>query len=177
MDNERKEKLHDVYQRHAKMLYLYLLNLTGSPTVAEDLVQETFYKATLSLAFYHDQEVKSWLFKVARHTYLDQWRKRKRWEWVPFIEVLYKGEEMLSPFEQPEDYVISKESEKDLLNLNKQLPETYRTILYLREDEGLSYKELSEALEMNENQVKVTLHRARQRLHQLANKSHRKGVE
>lgn len=177
MDNERKEKLHDIYLRHAKMLYLYLLNLTGSPSVAEDLVQETFYKATLSLTFYRDQEVKSWLFKVARHTYLDQWRKRKRWEWIPFVEVLYKGEEMLSPFEQPEDYVVSKESETEFFKLIKQLPETYRTILYLREDEGLSYKELSEALEMNENQVKVTLHRARQRLHQLANKDHRKGVE
>ena len=174
MDNQRKAKLEDVYRKHSKSLYHYLLRLTGSPSVAEDLVQETFYKATLSLTFYQDQEVRSWLFKVARHTYLDAWRKRKRWEWVPFIEIIHNHEDMTSPYEQPEDYLVSKESGEDFTRLFKQLTETYRTILYLRDEEGLSYKELSEALEMNENQVKVTLHRARKRLHQLASRHHEK---
>lgn len=77
---------------------------------------------------------------------------------------------MLSPYEQPEDSVTSKESESDMSKLLKQLNESYRTILYLRENEGLSYQEIAAVLDMNENQVKVTLHRARNRLHDLAKK-------
>lgn len=170
MDNKRKEKLDDIYRRHAKALYYYLYRLSGSSTTAEDLVQETFYKATISMSFYKDYQVRSWLFKVTRHTYLDEWRKRKRWEWVPFIETIHKRSDMLSPYEQPEDFVTNKESESDLIQLLKQLNEMYRTILYLRENEGLSYQEIAEVLDMNENQVKVTLHRARNRLQELAKK-------
>ena len=123
MDNNKKEKLEEIYLKHAKSLYYYLYRLSGSSTTAEDLVQETFYKATISLAFYQDYEVKSWLFKVARHAYLDEWRKRKRWEWVPFIEAIHKRSDMLSPYEQPENYVTSKESEDEMLHLMIQLNE------------------------------------------------------
>ncbi|WP_261178585.1 RNA polymerase sigma factor [Anaerobacillus sp. CMMVII] len=112
------------------------------------------------------------MFKVARHAYLDEWRKRKRWEWVPFIETVHKRNEMLSPYEQPEDYAMSRESESEMDDIYKQLNETYRTILYLREKEELTYQEISAVLDLNENQVKVTLHRARKRLHDLAIKSH-----
>lgn len=50
----------------------------------------------------------------------------------------------------------------------KFLPEQYRSILYLREVEQFSYKEIMEALQMSEEQVKVTLHRTRKRLAALA---------
>ncbi|MBB5172015.1 sigma-70 family RNA polymerase sigma factor [Texcoconibacillus texcoconensis] len=172
MKNTRKQQIEDIYKQHAKSLYQYLYQLSGSSTTGEDLVQETFYKATISLSFYHDHEIRSWLFKVARHAYLDEWRKRKRWDWVPFIETIHKGRDMLSPYEEPEGYVTSLESETELTGLLKQLKETYRTILHLREKEGLTYKEIATILEMNENQVKVTLHRARNRLHVLAKRQH-----
>ncbi|OIJ15262.1 RNA polymerase [Anaerobacillus arseniciselenatis] len=172
MDKNKKEKLDEIYRKHAKSLYYFLYRLSGSSTTAEDLVQETFYKATISLSFYEDYEVRSWLFKVARHAYLDEWRKRKRWEWVPFIDAIHKQSDLLSPYEQPEDYVTAKESEDDMIQLMKKLNETYRTIIYLREDEQLSYQEIAAVLDMNENQVKVTLHRARNRLHEFASRQH-----
>src|SRR5690625_3939048 len=170
LNNKRNEKLEDLYKKHAKSLYYYLYQISGSSVVAEDLVQETFYKATISLSFYRDYEVKSWLFKVARHAYLDEWRKRQRWEWVPFIDSFHKRTDMLSPFEQPERAITNKESENELKILLNQLNERYRTILYLREIEELPYKAIGVILDMNENQVKVTLHRARNRKHKLATK-------
>ncbi|MCW3491651.1 sigma-70 family RNA polymerase sigma factor [Dethiobacter alkaliphilus] len=165
---KNKDKLEDVYRKHAKSLYNYLLRLSGSSFVAEDLLQETFCKATISLSFYQEIEIQSWLYKVARHAYLDEWRKRKRWQWVPFREALYRNSEMISPYEDPENYVITKENEDNIAKLYSVLPEAYRTILYLREEDGLSYVELASVLEMNENQVKVTLHRARKRRIELA---------
>lgn len=173
MKDSKNEQLEQIYRRYAKSLYYYLLHLCGSPSNAEDLVQETFCKATISLSFNQNQEVQSWLFKVARHAYLDEWRRRKRWEWVPFVETLHQ-KEILSPYEQPEDYVLSMESKEEVFRLYSRLPENYRTILYLRNEKGLTYKELSDVLGVNENQVKVTLYRARKRIQELAGPMYKK---
>ncbi|MDG5788224.1 sigma-70 family RNA polymerase sigma factor [Evansella sp. AB-P1] len=177
MERKRKEKIEEIYRTYAKSLYLYLFRLSGSQTVAEDLVQDTFVKATISLSFYQDEEVKSWLFKVARHAYLDEWRKQKRWNWVPFKELIHRNNQMLGPYEEPEEYLLSKESEANVNTIYKHMPESYRAILYLREEEGLSYEELATALDRNENQIKVTLHRARQRFKELVRTRYNKGRE
>lgn len=174
MEQSRKDQLDDIYRKHAKSLYYYLTRLSGSTTAAEDLVQETFYKATVSLSFYEEEEIKSWLFKVARHAYLDKWRKQQRWKWVPFIESVHGYETMLSPYEQPDNYIVNRESLDEMNSLYAMLPESYRTILILREEEALSYEELASVLEINMNQVKVNLHRARKRLHELAQQTYAK---
>ncbi|RFB17278.1 sigma-70 family RNA polymerase sigma factor [Bacillus sp. HNG] len=163
MSKERNEKLDDIYRRYAEPLFYYLLRMSGSSTLAEELVQETFFRATVSLSFYKYEDVKPWLFKVARNTYLDEWRKRQRWKWVPFYD---KGD-MKSPYGIPEDEMVSKENLDELTDLLDLLPENYRTIIYLREFAEFSYEEIQEAMEMTESQVKVTLHRARKRLQTL----------
>ena len=86
MKKQRQDDLETVYLAYAKPLYFYLLKLTGSESVAEELVQETFYRATLSLDLYEGGQVKSWLYRVARNTYMDEWRKRKRWRWDPLYD-------------------------------------------------------------------------------------------
>ncbi|TFI43344.1 sigma-70 family RNA polymerase sigma factor, partial [Diaphorobacter sp. DS2] len=58
-------------------------------------------------------------------------------------------------------------------DLISSLPEQYRSILYLREFESFSYSEIRETLDLSENQVKVTLHRARKKLAQLADEQWR----
>lgn len=136
--------------------------------MAEELVQETFYRATLSLDLYTGGQVKSWLFKVARNAYLDEWRKRKRWQWVPFYDTLKNTPKLMSPYGIPADTLQSKETAKTLEDLMALLPENYRSILYLREYEQCTYEELSIALDLSPSQVKVTLYRARKRLKQLA---------
>lgn len=169
MSRERNEKLDDIYRRYAEPLFYYLLRMSGSSNLAEELVQETFYRATISLSFYNYEDVKPWLFKVARNTYLDEWRKRQRWKWVPFYD---KGD-MKSPYGIPEDEMVSKENKDELTDLLDLLPENYRTIIYLREFAEFSYDEIGEAMELTESQVKVTLHRARKKLQSLAEKGAR----
>lgn len=168
MKKDRKDELETIYLIFAKPLYFYLLKLTGSAIKAEELVQETFYRATLSLDLYEDEQVKSWLFKVARHAYMDEWRKRQRWKWVPFYDYLANTPDFESPYGVPEEELVVREIAKDVNDIMKMLPESYRSILYLREYEQFSYEELSETLELSLNQVKVNLHRARQRFKQLS---------
>ncbi|WP_449538070.1 sigma-70 family RNA polymerase sigma factor [Ferdinandcohnia sp. Marseille-Q9671] len=172
MNKERNEKLDDIYRRYAEPLYYYLLRMSGSANLAEELVQETFFRATVSLSFYKYEDVKPWLFKVARNTYLDEWRKRQRWKWVPF----YDSGDMTSPYGIPEDEMLGKETAEELTDLLDLLPENYRTIIYLREIAEFSYEEIQEAMELSESQVKVTLHRARKKLQTIAEKVRRKGL-
>ena len=169
MKNE-KIKLDDIYRKYSKQLYYFLLQLSGSPYTAEDLVQETFLKATISLQFYKEEQVKAWLFKVARHAYLDLWRKNKRWDWIPFSDRIIQKKEMYSPYGLPEDEAITQELQKDMQKAFAYLPENYRTIIYMREVEGLTYEELAEVMDLNINQVKIILFRARQRLKDLIKK-------
>lgn len=168
MKKSRQDELEIVYLAYAKPLYYYLLKLTGSDTFAEELVQETFYRATLSLDLYEDGQVKSWLFKVARNTYMDEWRKRKRWGWVPFYNQLSNSKNYVSPYGVPEDDLFEKGMIEEVQDVMVLLPESYRTILYLREYEQFTYEELAGTLDISLNQVKVNLHRARKRFKQLA---------
>ena len=162
MDRRRKQELDDLYKKYAKPLYYFLLRLSGSPSIAEDLVQETFIKATISLSIYKEEEAKAWLFKVSRFAYLDEWRKRKRWKWVSFLDT-YQND-MVSPYGQPESELVKNEVKADIEAAIQLLPEIYRSVIYLREFEEFSYEELAQALELNLNQVKVTLYRARKKL-------------
>lgn len=166
MSKKRNEKLDDIYRRYAEVLYYYLVRLSGSPSLAEELVQETFYRATLSLTFYQEEEVRPWLYKVARNAYLDEWRKRQRWKWVPFFE----RDDMISPYGSPESEIIEQENRLEVTELLELLPENYRTILYLREFAEFSYEEIQVSMDMTESQVKVNLHRARKKLKQLSGK-------
>ncbi|WP_241654856.1 RNA polymerase sigma factor [Sporolactobacillus shoreae] len=165
----------ELYRNFAKPLYFYLLKLSGSPHLAEDLTQETFVRATISLSsVQHHENIRAWLLKTARNAYLDEWRKREKRKWIPFAESLLNQREMLSPYGLPEDEAIKAENQKDVERLLSCLPEIYRSAIYLREIEGLSYTEIQKALDLTEGQVKVTLHRAKKKLaHLMESKSWR----
>ncbi len=159
--------LEELYRHYAKPLYLYLLKLSGSPPLAEDLTQETFVRATISLHTYEGEEARAWLFKVARNVYLDEWRKRKKRQ-DSWLGAIWRQQEMLSPEGQPEAQVLQLEQADEVSALLAFLPEQYRTILYLREYEQFTYEEIAEAMQVSLDQVKVTLYRARKRYQQLA---------
>lgn len=163
-----QSKLEDLYSRYARPLYFYLLKLSGSSQLAEDLTQETFVRATISLHTYDGEDARAWLFQVARNAYLDEWRKQSRRKVVPILSFFSSKEEMLSPYGIPEDDLLQREQKRELEDLLQFLPEQYRSILYLREYENFSYQEIMQALQLSEDQVKVTLHRARKRLASLA---------
>ncbi|XKH49493.1 sigma-70 family RNA polymerase sigma factor [Chryseomicrobium palamuruense] len=163
----RPGSLEDLYRQYAKPLYLYLLKLSGSPPLAEDLTQETFVRATISLHTYEGEEARAWLFKVARNVYLDEWRKRKKRQ-GSWLGAVFRQQEMISPDGKPEDLLLQSEQAEEANALLAFLPEQYRTILYLREYEEFTYEEIAEAMQLSLDQVKVSLHRARKRYQQLA---------
>lgn len=163
-------QLEDLFKLYSKPLYYYLWKMSGSAHLAEDLTQETFVRATISLQTYEGEEARAWLFKVARNVYIDEWRNRRRRQAIYLLKLFQSSEEMISPYGLPEEAILAQEGANDLKELLELLPEHYRTILYLRENEHFSYAEIGVALDISENQVKVNLHRARKKLESVAKK-------
>lgn len=161
---QRKDHLDALYRQYMKALYYYLYKMCGNAELAEDLVQETFVRATISLQNADAGNAKAWLFQVARNTYLDEWRKAERRRNNPIFQLFLKPKDMHSPYGVPEHELMDQENKYIIETLLAQLPEKYRTVYILREDENFSYREISQLLNISEENVKVLLHRARKKM-------------
>lgn len=151
--------LEELYQRYRRPIQHYLYQLCGSIEQAEELTQETFIRAhTGLLTFRGDCSVATWLFRIARNLYL----KSLRHPSPPRIDT----DELLDIPDRavegdPVQHYAARE-QRDLIGLTlAQLPEKQRSILLLRDAEGLAYDEIARVLEISLSAVKVNLFRAR----------------
>ena len=151
--------LEDLYQRYRRPVQHYLYQLCGSVEQAEELTQETFIRAhTGLLTFRGDCSVATWLFRIARNLYLKSLRQPS----PPRIDT----DELLAiPDHAAEGDPVRRyaaREQRDLIGLTlAQLPEKQRSILLLRDAEGLTYDEIARVLEISLAAVKVNLVRAR----------------
>jgi RNA polymerase sigma factor (sigma-70 family) len=135
------------YQAHARGIYAFLVSLCRDPVWAEDLMQETFVKATKSLGGYRGGNPRSWLFSIARSVFIDDTRRRRA---VPVDEI------------EEEGVVDGDVAERMLIDeALSMLPERQRTALLLSDMAGMSYAEVSEATGSSLSAVKALIHRAR----------------
>jgi RNA polymerase sigma-70 factor (ECF subfamily) len=156
----RSDLYAELFKQYQSSLYLYLYRMCGSQEIAEELVQETFYRAMVSMKTKHADYARAWLYKVARHLFID-WYRKHRGEMEMNRELEKQCIE--NTYRSPEEVLVAHEQMKLIEKVIKKLPEQYRTVLLLREMNELSYKELCEILDMTMSQVKVTLFRARAR--------------
>ncbi|SHN81773.1 RNA polymerase sigma-70 factor, ECF subfamily [Desulfitobacterium chlororespirans DSM 11544] len=145
-------------------IFGYLLRLSGEYDLAEELTQETFLRALQALPkFRNESSLKTWLYAIARNTYLSKMSKERPKGIVltSFAEVFMEsGESHMDPAEQ----LLRKEQSLSIKRTIYNLPETYRTVIILREFEELSYGEIAKILGKTENWVRVTFYRAKQKL-------------
>ncbi|MFG6494638.1 sigma-70 family RNA polymerase sigma factor [Fictibacillus sp. UD] len=152
-------QLEDVYKLYMNDLYRYLYSLSKDHYVAEDLVQDAFYKAYLTLADYEIRNIKAWLFKVAYHAFIDYQRKNKRSILAPELQ---QNIEVNS--DTPEKKIVDKESFNLLLEDLNQLKEIEKQAVLLCDLHELSYQEAAEVLELNMNTFKSHILRGRKKL-------------
>jgi RNA polymerase sigma-70 factor (ECF subfamily) len=135
------------YRAHADAVYAFLVSLCRDPVWAEDLMQDTFVKATRSMGGYRGGNPRSWLFSIARSVFIDDTRRRRA---IPVDEI----EEMGVVDSDVAELILIERS------LSK-LPQRQRTALLLADKAGLTYTEVAEAIGCSEAAVKVLIHRAR----------------
>ncbi|WP_208918573.1 RNA polymerase sigma factor [Paenibacillus uliginis] len=76
----RSDLYTELFKTYQSSLYLYLYRMCGSKETAEELVQETFYRAMVSMKTEHREYARAWLYKVARHLFIDCTVERFRCE-------------------------------------------------------------------------------------------------
>ncbi len=153
----------ELFDRHAHAVYRYLLRLSGDQTLADDLTNETFYRAMLALdGFRGDASVKTWLLRIARNLYLNRVKREKRM--TSLDALVEKGATFSTPQPGPEAVTLSRERGEAIQRALLTLSETDRSILLLTSQEKLAHREISQILEISVAAVKVRVFRARQRL-------------
>jgi RNA polymerase sigma-70 factor (ECF subfamily) len=133
--------------------------LTGNRQEAEDVAQQAFVKAYRALnRFDRERPLGPWLYRIATNTALN-WIKRRRPE-----ATLVEEELLPDPAPGPEAQLIAAEKSARLRAAIAALPPHYRAAIELRHFQGLSYREMSKALDAPLSDVKSWLFRARRRL-------------
>lgn len=153
-------------------VFQYSLLMCGHHEDAEEVAQDALFKVFEKLDQLREPErIRPWVFRIARNACL---MKRRKSVFAPAQE-LSLDELMPQPGEDggqrrleiadwsalPEDYALRSELQRVVREAIEELPEIYKTVLILRDIEGLSTAEAAEALEVSEEVVKTRLHRAR----------------
>jgi RNA polymerase sigma-70 factor (ECF subfamily) len=156
-------------------LYRTALRLTRNQQEAEDLVQETMLKAfRFSKSYQPGTNLRAWLFRILNTSAINRYRKQAT---HPTPATLPDGEEFylynrirdLSGQEltkAAEDEVLSKYLDEDVYKALNDLPINFRMPVILADIEGMSYKEIAEALQIPIGTVMSRISRARRQLQQ-----------
>lgn len=151
--------LDELYQIYVKDIYAYLRSLCHDHYLAEDLMQETFYRAYLYLENCREDKIKPWLFRVAYNAFVDHTRKAKR-----SISTDADYFNKLAHPDTTENTLLRQERLEEIALSVDRLPERQRHALMLHEMHGMSYLEAAEIMEIGLSQYKILIFRARQKL-------------
>ncbi|WP_456276332.1 sigma-70 family RNA polymerase sigma factor [Bacillus sp. AK128] len=152
------KSIDSIYNHYFQDIYRFLLSLSHDHHTAEDLVQETFFRAHLNIEHYDGETVKSWLFSVAYRAYIDYYRKHKRMviKEQGFFSNLFDQKKVML------DTIVLKEEISEIVMLLDSLPEKHKFAVLLHDFHGLSQTEGAEVMNIQQSHFKVLLFRGRQ---------------
>ncbi|NNE01121.1 MAG: sigma-70 family RNA polymerase sigma factor [Pirellulaceae bacterium] len=154
----------ELVHRHQDRLFASMLQVTGSPDEAEEVVQEAFIRAFIKLdTFQRNSQFFTWLYRIAFNSALTRRRRRRARVSLDYcrenngLEVVDSGDGVDEPMLRRERINLVREA------MHK-LTEEHRSILVLREMEEHSYESIAEILEISIGTVRSRLSRARRQL-------------
>ena len=133
------------------------MKLSRNESVSEELTQETFFQAYLSIhRFKGESDVFTWLASIAKHVYFKYMKKQKM-----SVEDSYVGLMTCA-------YLENSDPESELVRAVRRvvagMPEKHRNVVLLRAYAGMSYAEIARSLKISENSAKVIYFRARKKI-------------
>jgi RNA polymerase sigma-70 factor, ECF subfamily len=146
------------YERTARSIWAYLARLSGDPRLADDLLQETYYRFLRATTLPADEaHRKNYLFKIAANL-LHDFRRRRAIDAVPFADDV----DHVDP--RQTDTADNTVRRVDLRRAMARLKPRERSLLWLAYAQGSSHKEIADALGLKTGSIKLLLFRARRRL-------------
>jgi RNA polymerase sigma factor (sigma-70 family) len=161
---ERSPSFDEVYEALFHVVYRVSWRIIGDREVAEDLCHEAFIKLMERTSALPDlEQSKYWLIRVVKNLSFNYEKRKKR------ERAAYTRLKQLSPRvgESSEKTLIDREVRSDVQNALNALPYNLRVPLVFREYADLGYKEIGDILGISENNVKVRIFRARERLEKI----------
>ena len=154
MTQARDEKLYEAYYMR---VFSYVMTLSGDRLQAEEITQETFFRAFSGKSGYRGEAGEAtWLCAIAKNLFLDEKRRRRRHEPIP--------DSLPDPGESVEQRAAGRDASFRIHLALHGLDEPYREVFELRVFGELSFREVGEIFGRTENWARVTYHRARLRL-------------
>lgn len=143
-----------LYREHYRLVYQILLGLSRDPGLAEELAQETFFRAYINMAkLRSDGAAVVWLCTIARNLYFAWCREQKKR--IPLEVAATAG-----PEEQTEVKLLTRQA----LAVLEELEEPYRRVFSLHILGGLPLKQISGLYGKSESWARVTFYRAKQKI-------------
>jgi RNA polymerase sigma-70 factor (ECF subfamily) len=154
-----EETFRAVYDRTARPLWNYLRRVTGDAHLADDLLQETYYRFLRARATYdNDAHRRNSLFRIATNLVHDT-RRRARVRPLPAL-----GDADVSRLTDRTDVAAEADRRADLERALQQMKPRERALLWLAYAEGSSHREIAAAVGVQISSVKLLLFRARKKL-------------
>ncbi len=148
------EQFEEVYSKYYQSIYRYILSLSKNPNIAEEITQETFYKALKNINKYNPEyKMLTWLCNIAKNTYYSIYKKDKRFE-----ELLDN-----TPINEKEiiNRIIDSETNEEILKIVHKLEEPYKEVFTLRIYGDLSFKQIGSVFSKTESWARVTFYRSK----------------
>lgn len=137
----------ELVNRWERKIYGFIYRYVGDREEARDLTQETFAKAYKNLGRLSDPgKFSSWLYKIALNECRMRFRRR-RWDTVPLLDSV---EAPLAKADQPtpEQALASTEMAQLLREALSKLPEEQKTVILMKEYQGLKFREIAQVLDL-----------------------------
>lgn len=146
-----------MYTAYADDIFRFLFVHVRDQSTANDLTADTFVKAWKYIDKFDGKQPRAWLYKIARNTLNDHWRKAQH---LPLDESIEIADERAG-----HDETLDKQfAAESVMAAVAKLPDEMKSVVTLRFIQGYSAKQTGEALGLSEANVRVMQHRALKKL-------------
>ena len=148
------------YDRTARQVWAYLARITGDRTLADDLLQESYYRfLRAERAFTSDSHRRNYLFRIATNLAHDTHRRKHG-----VVDVEMPAENAPGALADAGDLAHDTQQRTDLARAMATLKPREREMLWLAYAQGSSHEEIADSLGLKKSSIKILLFRARRRL-------------
>lgn len=148
----------ELYREYFAPVFRYSMSLTRDIHAAEELTQETFFKAMQAAGSFRGEcRIQTWLFRIAKNRFLSDMRRQQPCS-------LEELSETAADTDSPESAVLQKDESMRLHRALLALAEPYKEVFSLRVFGQLSFRQIGELFGKTENWACVTFHRAKMKM-------------
>ncbi len=145
--------LEKLYYDYFSVVYKYILSISQDPHTAEEITQETFFKALKKIdEFRGDCSIRVWLCQIAKNSFYNYAKKQEK-----FVEL----KEETELFKDAEHDLLLDYDSKLVHRILHDMKEPYKEVFSLRIFGELSFSDIGELFDRSDSWARVTFHRAR----------------